>query len=191
MSIQEQTPGSMLEIYMHALANSTNDDFLDTINLGVGNYTDGEYWQQVTAFKRGLYADSAMTKRVIERAKTETKKRMVEAIFDERDDAQVLTGVDYPEPEEGQTREEYYEEHMEAVWEDLGFTTSSGEQYSTAEHQAWLVHVCTGLDMDWTPPHWRMLKMRHEASRSKRAHLLDNLFGRPPEPDARAMEDFQ
>jgi hypothetical protein len=186
----EQTPGSMLEIYMHALRNSTADEFLDSVNLGVGNYDDGEYWQQIEAFRNGLYADTAMTRTIVERAKTETQKRMVDAIFgDGARDARILKHVDYPEPERGMTKQQYMDEHMEDVWEDLGVDADE-MQYSTTEHQAWLVHVCTGLDLDWTPPHWRMLKARHEASRSKDARLLDNLFGRPPEPDPRPMEDF-
>lgn len=184
----EQTPGSMLELYMHALANSTQDDFLDSINLGVGNYTKAEYWQQIEAFRNGLYADSAMTRKVIERAKTQTQRRLVEAIYTKAEsgrDAQILNNVDYPEPSPGEvSRQEYFDEHIEDIWQELGV---KGE-YSKTEHQAWLVHVCVGIDLDWTPPHWRMLKARHEASRSKNARLIDNLFGRPPEPDARAMD---
>jgi hypothetical protein len=178
----------MLEIYMHAVSNSTADDFLDAINLGIGNYDDAEYWQQVESFRNGLYADSAMTRTIIERAKLQTQRRIVDAIYDEGRNARILRHIDHPDPED-MTKEQYFDEHMEDVWEDLGVDTAE-VSYTTHEHQAWLVHVCTGLDMNWTPPHWRMLKARHEASRSKDARLIDNLFGRPPEPDMRPMEDF-
>jgi len=186
----------MLEIYMHALSNSTADDFLDSINLGVGNYTEGEFWQQVEAFRNGLYADSAMTNKVLDRAKLQTQRRIVDAIYEEGGrDARILKNIEYPEPERDGggsyelSKQQYLDEHMEDVWEDLGIDTAE-KQYTTQQHQAWLVHVCTGMNLDWTPPHWRMLKARHEASRSKDARLIDNLFGRPPEPDMRPMEDF-
>lgn len=190
-----QTPGSMLEIYMHAVSNHTSDDFLDTINMGVGNYTSGEYWQQINAFRNGLYANSAMTRTIIQQAIKQTQKRLVDAIWDKERfgrDAQILRSIDYPVPDIDENnitrhKQEYLEEHMEDIWENLGDLND----YSTHEHQAWLVHMCTNLDMDWTPPHWRMLKARHEASRSKDARLIDNLFGRPPDPsDMPNMGDF-
>lgn len=193
MSIQDkpnQTPGSMLEIYMEALANRTADDFLDQFNFGVGNYDEAEYWQQIQEFRRGLYADSAMTRKVIERAILETKMEIVDAVFEDRG-SRLLDQVNAPAPgeccdEACSTKQGYFDEHIEDVWNDLGT-----DEYDPREHKAWLVHVATGLDMDWTPPHWRMLKAKHEASRSKDAHLIDNLFGRPPEPDMQPMEEFQ
>jgi hypothetical protein len=181
----------MLEIYMRAVDNTTGESFLDAVNLGVGYYSDEEYWQQVEAYRNGLYADSAMTEKVIRRAVLQTKRRMVDAIVDGRHDARLLKRVDYPDPGDGQSRQGYFEEHIDDVWEDLGYETADGESYGTHEHQAWLVHVCTDLDMDWTPPHWRMLKARHEASKSKGARLIDNLFGRPPEPDPVPMGDYE
>ena len=182
-----QSPGSMLEIYMHALNNSTADDFLDTINLGVGNYEDAEYWQQMESFKDGMFADAAMTDKIVRRAKLETKKRMVDAIYSESE-SRILNGVSYPDPGD-MSKRQYLEEEMEEVWRNLG---DPSRDYDREEHQAWLVSACTDIDPDWTPPHWRMLKARHEASRSKGARLIDNLFGRDPNPrQMRPMEDFE
>jgi hypothetical protein len=186
----EQTPGSMLEVYMHALASRTADDFLDQVNLGIGNYSEAEYWQQVEAFRKGLYADSAMTQKLIEKGKREALREVVDAVFEERDRAILDNIRNLPEPDDGQTRRGYYEEHADDIWRNLG----DHEEYTAAEHKAWLVHETTGISRDWTPPHWRMLKMRHEASRSKNARLIDNLFGRPPEPsggDMQMVDDFQ
>jgi len=180
----------MLEVYMHALASRTGDDFLDTVNLGIGNYTDAEYWQQVSAFRSGLYADSAMTKKLIKKARREALRGVVDAVYDNRDRA-ILDNIDnLPEPKNGQSKQGFYDEHADDIWRNLG----DHEGYTAAEHKAWLVHEVTGIPRDWTPPHWRMLKMRHEASRSKDARLIDNLFGRPPEPSGGNMqpvEDFQ
>jgi hypothetical protein len=176
----------MLEIYMHAVANNTDDDFLDTINLGVGKYEEAEFWQQMESFRTGMFADAAMTKRIVERAVLEAKRKMVETIM-ERPGSKVLRNVDYPDPDR-MSKREYFDKHAENIWEDLG--TEDGE-YTPEQHQAWLVSHFTGLDMNWTPPHWRMLKARHEGSRSKDGHLIDNVFGRPPEPaQVQPMEDY-
>lgn len=186
----ERTPGSMLEIYMHAVGNRTGDEFLDSINMGVGNYDDAEYWQQIEAFRNGMFADAAMTRKVIERAVLETKMRIVDEIFGDEDSMLLDKGeVDHPKPV-GMSKEEYLEQCMDDVWDGLGIPE---QDYSTEQHQAWMVNRATGLPMDWTPPHWRMLKARHEASRSKGARLMDNVFGRPPEPGPAgqpAVEDF-
>lgn len=206
------TPGSMLEVYMHALASRTHDDFLDQVNLGIGNYSESEYWQQIQAFRDGMFADSSMTRKLLERARYETKIALVEAIFD-NPESEVLRGVDAPhkkdgndkypktrreEPPDGDSelvdRHEYFDEYADEMWDSLGYTTQDGERYKREEHQANLINTVTGIGMNWVPPHWRMLKARHEASRSKDAHLIDNLFGRPPEPKQVAppdsMEEF-
>jgi hypothetical protein len=197
----ERTPGSMLEVYMHALSNSTGDALLSRVNLGVGNYTEAQYWQQIEAYRQGLYADSAMTKRILHRAKRETLKRLVDAVFENRD-SKLLKGVTYEEPleagdvdedgnerEHDETKAEYLDRCAQDIWENLG---NDDHDYSASEHQAYLVNMATDIELDWVPPHWRMLMARHEASRSKQAHLIDNLFGRPPEPKAMAPpEDFQ
>lgn len=190
MNGNDRTPGSMLEVYMHALASRTGDDFLDTVNLGIGNYSEAEYWQQVSAFRRGLYADSAMTEKLMRKAKREALRKVVEAVFDDRDRAVLANISNLPEKEDGQTKSGYYDEHAEDIWRNLG---SPEDDYSPTEHKAWLVSETTGIPRDWTPPHWRMLKMRHEASRSKEARLIDNLFGRPPEPgnNMQMVDDFQ
>jgi hypothetical protein len=195
--MNNQTPGSMLELYMHAMENGTTDDFLDAVNLGIGNYTDAEYWQQMEAFKNGMFADSSMTQKVVERAKLETQRRIVDAVVEGRDGARVLRQIDYEEPPDYgpggpdvSDRREYFDKHIRNIWEGLGYVTEDGEQISKQAHQAWLIKTVTGLDENWVPPHWRMLMARHEGSRSKEARLIDNIFGRPPEPDAQPVEDF-
>ena len=149
---------------------------------------DGYLLSISPTLRNGLYADSAMTGKVLERAELQTKRRIVDEIY-EGGSSRILRNIDHPDTGE-MSKEEYMREHMDDLWRNLGVDTEE-TQYTTQQHQAWLVHVCTGLDMDWTPPHWRMLKARHEASRSKDARLIDNLFGRPPEPDMRPMDDFQ
>jgi hypothetical protein len=169
---RKRPPGSMLEVMMAMLDGDTGDEFLDEINLGTGNYSKSEYWLQVEEFRSGLYAESSMVRALLERAVRETKEGMVDAIY-ERPDSEELRRVDFPPPREGQTREEYMDEHMDAIWNGLG-----GEDYSRREHQAYLVEQYAGIQRSWNPPLWRMVKMRHEASQSKDARALDNLFER-------------
>lgn len=193
----QQTPGSMLEVYMQALASRTHDDFLDTINLGVGNYSDEEYWQQMSSFRQGMFADAGMTRKLLERARYETKVEVVRAIFNDPE-SELLRGITPPHERDSDvpddvdeldmTPRRYFNDYAESLWNDLGYTTSEGERYSREAHQASLVNQVTGIEKNWVPPQWRMLKARHEGSRSKDAHLIDNLFGRPPEPDTMQPE---
>lgn len=172
---KERRPNSMLEVYMSMLAGNTGDDFLETINLGTGNYTNDEYWQQVQSFRNGLFAESAVSRHVLEKARRETKEALVEAIF-ETPEAQILDGVSYPAPDDDTSQREYYNEHADEIWESLGTA-----EMPPSRHKAVLVNEVTGLGMNWSPPHHRMLKMRHEASQSKGARALDNLFDRVKE----------
>ena len=181
---QQTTPGSMLEVYMHAIASSTNDSFLDQINLGTGNYDDSDYWHQLESFRQGLFADAGMTRKLMERARYETKQALVEAIY-ERPDSKILRDVNIL-PKGARSKREYFEEHGDRLWDSLG-----SEGMSTEAHQARLVHQVTGIPYDYTPPHWRFLKARHKTSQSKGARAMDDLFGRPPTPEIAAVEEFQ
>jgi hypothetical protein len=171
---EKRRPSSMLEVYMEILDGGTGDRFLDEVNMGTGNYTNAEYYKQVETYRKGMYAESAMAKEVMERAKSETKEELVRLIF-ENPDSDLLNQVDYPAI--GDTdRGEYYSEHADDIWASLGT-----ENMAPSAHKAWLVSEVTGLDENWTPPQWKMLKFRHEASASKGARLIDNFTDRVKE----------
>lgn len=172
---EKRRPNSMLEVYMAALAGETGDPFLDQINMGTGNYTDSEYWLQVQEFRNGLYAEAAVSRKVLERARRETKEAVVRAIL-ETPDSKLLDDISYPPPDDDASFGEYYGEHADEIWESLGT-----EEITPSRHRAILVNEVTDLGMGWTPPHLRMVKMRHEASQSKDARALDNLFDRVKE----------
>lgn len=171
-------PSRMLEIYMAALNGETGEPLLDRINLGTGNYTTAEYWQQVDSFRAGMFAESALVRKIMERARHEAKEAMVDAIWEGRHGSGLLKHVDFVDPDDSEceTREEYFDEYSDLIWEGLGT-----EGFPPSEHRAYVVHQATGIPMDWEPPHWRMMKMRHEASQSKGARALDNLFSRVKE----------
>lgn len=193
-------PTSMLEVYMHAIQSPVGDDFLDKSNLGLGNYGHREYWQQIQSFRNGLYADAGMSRRLIERAIYETKREMAKAAFrrpdqvdfTHRDPEQFVEKYiddndldeDYDELRCDEVVEEaYVEEYMDEFWNNLG-----DEETPVWKEQARMVEQYAGFDKNWVPPHWRMLKMRHEASRSKGARLIDNLFERVREVKDTTME---
>lgn len=169
-----QHADSMLEVYLRVLEGKTNDPFLDDINLGTGFYDSKEYWLQVDSFRHGLFAEASMMPIIMDRARFETKHAIVDAIFESPNSAR-LAGIDYPPPGESQSKEAYYAEYADAIWDNLG---DESRGWSKWHHQAILISDVTGISQDWVPPHWRMLKMRHEASQSKEARALDDLFGR-------------
>lgn len=185
----QRQPTSELDIYDRATRPTSDDPFLDNVNLGLGNYDSKEYWQQVAAFKQGLYADAAFSRRLLERAIEATKRDLArerwadldaegraEAVADHLDE-------DVDEP----SRRQFVEATKDDLWRNLG-PDADDERYTDQElEQARLearmreVESRTGISREWTPPQWRMVQMRHEASRSRRARLLDNLFGRVTE----------
>lgn len=176
---------SMLEIYLRVIDGRSNDELLDEINLGTGNYTSGEFWLQVDSFRMAIYASAVMVRPIMARATHEAKRALVDAIY-ERPDARELADVWYPDPAANTTREEYFQENADDVWSNLG-----DDPEERIKQQAQLIESLTGLESDWTPPHWRMIKMRHNASQSKDAQALDNVFGRVREVlgDQVDMED--
>jgi len=177
-------PPNMIALYMEAIDGNSNDPFLDQINMGVGKYNDAEYWQQVGAFRKGMYGEAAMGRKVMERAKREAKEALVDAIYD-NDEASLLSGVTYPAPGD-QDRDEYLAEHGDMIWDGLGTA-----EISPSEHKAIIIREATGLPDNWVPPHMRMIKFRHKASQSKGAQLIDNLFERVQEYMGGPAQEFE
>lgn len=156
----EKGPSNQLDLWSKAIDPTEADEFLSESNLGLGNYGDKEYWQQVESFKKGLYADAAFSRVLIERAIDETKTALAE------DEWQDVDG----DNRQNYDRRRYLETRGEEIWESL----SESEKALALEEK-------TGLTRKWTSPFHRMLMMRHESSRSKDARLMDNLFGRVKE----------
>ncbi|WP_225334254.1 hypothetical protein [Halomicrobium urmianum] len=166
-------PRDGLDVYGKAIDSSEVDEFLDDNNLGLGYYEDGERWQQVESYRYGMFGASAFGDRIIDRAVEETKRKLAlegEAFYDERAETpRAIEGwedLDEDDREE-KDRRRFIERKGEEIWKAL-----SDEQRREA------LETATGVDQRWTPPHWRMVAVRHETSRSRGARLLDNLFGR-------------
>lgn len=79
--------------------------------------------------------------------------------------------TDLSDAERGEKdRSEWLQRRGEQIWETLS-ETERGRQ----------VAKVTGYDGTWRPPHWRMIEVRNETSRSLGGRLLDNLFSRVEE----------
>ena len=173
---RKRGPSSELEIYDTVVDPGVDDSFLDRVNMGLGNYADGEYWQQVESFADFLYAESAFKDLLIERAIDETKTELALEKWRELDEAGELPdlGADH----EYRSRQAWIEAKKAEIWESLEDEERLDELKEIA-----------GISRTWTPPHGRMLMMRHETSRSREARLLDNFFGRKTEKEIKDTTD--
>jgi hypothetical protein len=166
-------PRDGLDVYGRALESSNVDDLMDRNNLGLGYYEDSERWQQVESYQYGMFGEAAFGDVIIDRAVEETKRELAlqgSNFYDASADAPVsIDGWDDLEEDERAEKDKrrFIERNGEEIWRRM-----SDEDRKEA------LELATGLDRRWTPPHWRMLMVRHETSRSRGARLLDNLFGR-------------
>lgn len=181
-------PTSELELYSNVAEPSTDDDFLEDNNLGLGKYSGREYWQQIEAFKNHMYSESAFGRKLSELAIYQTQWELGKEALEDTD---YNSPVEFakekgiiPEDERigrrqaivaiGKHRwdtllEERYTEDARQRMDDRD-AFRRREQLKAVEE-----HVGTA---EWLTPHSRMISARHEGSRSKDAHLIDNLFGR-------------
>lgn len=180
-------PSSELEIYRDVLASTNSDQFLSETNFGLGNYSDSEMWQQIESYEKGMFADAAFGDRLLNRAIEQTKTQLA------------LNGIEY-QTEEGKVsklgwvdldaedrkelwenkkedRRRFVDRRKEEIWDDLPAPVKESA-----------LEEVTGLTSSWTPPFWRMMTARHEASRSRGARLQDNFFNRVTELKGQAVE---
>lgn len=162
-----EQPQQHLDLYGSALGPTTVDDeFLKKTNFGLGNYTTQEMYQQVESFRDGLFADAAFRRVLFQRAVYYAKRRHAEAKWSDQ-------YADVPKP--AYTKQEYVDEKADELWNGLGDAADS-QAADPAEAKMNVLARYAGVSGEWVPPQWRMMKMRHESSRSRNAKLLDNLF---------------
>jgi hypothetical protein len=168
-------PHDEIDIYNLAIASTSDSELIDDVLLGLGNYSSREYWQQVDSFRKGVFSTAAFTRRIRERAIEETKVELaLHGVSEEWEVDQTVRAFEADgwydldgETQAEHDRRRWINEKKEEFWEQLPEAI-----------QFQLVAEVAGLDKDWKAPHIRMMMMRHEASRSKEARLMDNLFGR-------------
>lgn len=174
----QDRPGTELDIYDEAMKSQTDDDVVGEGNLGLGYYSEKEYWMQQRAFHDAMFAGAVgekIAQLVVHEAKVhlalhggmafgdaptavENIKPYEKASDDEKNEQ--VEGTDVTSTKLGVLR------RAETIWDEL----------DEDERQDVLERLSGGTD--WDSPHKRMLLMRHEASRSKGARLLDNTYGR-------------
>ena len=190
---QQTRPNDELDLLDEVANESVNDDFLSEQNLGVGNYSSREMYQQIQSFQHGLFSESAFGELLYARAIEDTQVTLAKE------------GWRYIDPREQEVRkidgwEEMSKQRRREIWEDD--LQQNGEQMTK---RRWLerrgekvfqsliearshesrrypareaMDELAGWDGDWQSPHFRMIMARHETSRSRDARLLDNVFGR-------------
>jgi len=166
-------PRDGLDVYGRALESSNVDDLMDRNNLGLGYYDDSERWQQVESYQYGMFGEAAFGDVLLNRAIEETKRELATQgsnFYDESAASPVSIDGWHDLDEDDQMSKDkrrFIEKKGEEIWRRM-----------TDTQRKEALELATGMDRRWTPPHWRMLMVRHETSRSRGARLLDNLFGR-------------
>lgn len=168
-----EKPSSELDLYDHALSANVDDEFLSENNFGLGNYTGDEMWQQVESFKRGMYAEQAFVRRLLERAIHQTMVSLGlrgGSFYDERESVQDVRQFDGwrdldEEERAKKNRREWVLEKGREVWETLP---------ENCKREA--LDERAGVSSTWTPPHFRMMQVRHETGRSRDASTMEIVF---------------
>lgn len=190
-------PQDQLDLYQEVVDSTAVDPFLDEQNLGLGNYTSKEMWQQVESYKNGLYAAAGFRRLLTERAKSETETRLAIEGWEVTVDGTKYTWPGWEELSDEERREIWWDED-----EGDGLAQSGDERF---DRRRWInrrgkklltrlyelrdqetntypaieaLKTLSGWEEQWEPAHNRMMMMRHESSRSRSAQLLDNVFGR-------------
>lgn len=163
-------PASTLELYDGIVNPSATDRVVE--KLGTGYYSEDEQWQQVQSYQQGMYGDAAFGRNLWERS-------VLDAIFelgqngwrfwdDHRDEYKKFDGADVDELGPRESPREAIYDRGQQIWERL-------EDHDL--QRAAVLREYASLDEEWTPPHWRMMEARHEASKSRDARTQDNAFG--------------
>ena len=164
-------PNSELDIYAQVLDDASDKDAVAG-NLGLGNYEKAEFWQQVQSYYDGLYAVEAFAERLGDRAREECKRELADHGFDwDNGDGTTTHLVGWRDLTDEERAEKDRRRYLEARGEELW------DQLDTRRRRNAVAEL-TNVSESWRPPHLRMLEMRHEASRSVGARLIDNVFGR-------------
>lgn len=177
-----EQPASELDLMDQVLEPSDADDLLQQVNLGTGNYSDKESWQQVQAFRNHIFADAAFGGTLADYAIYQTIWALGSEAIEDPDD--------YPIDAETDTdsRRDRVRTLGRRRWGNLGREAVTDEQWAQmgaenrdqqqAMAQLNALHEHVGFDGNWISPFGRMTAVRHEVSRSRGARLIDNIFSR-------------
>jgi hypothetical protein len=170
-----QKPESELDVYDKVVSKTVDEGLLGTTNLGLGNLDDSEYYQQVDSFRSAMFADAAFSRVLLERAIKETLQELAKNGWTytvQQESRQVETSISgWEDLEDDEQEAKDYRRYVNSrgaeIWEKL-----------PQEQQREALQEFAGFTEAWKPPHWKMIQMRNEASRSRGARLMDNALGR-------------
>jgi len=179
---------TQLDVMQKVIASTDEDPFLSRTNFGLGNYTEAEMWRQTKDHHHGMYAHAAFKQRLEKRARRETMRNLGERGWtytvetnDGVEDKHVPGWNNLPKDERESPgtpyRRRYIKHRGRQIWDRL----PEREKQKAIESYG-------GLRGEWSSPHHRQMVMRHEASRSRGARLLDNIFDRVREVKGSAHE---
>lgn len=165
-------PSSELEYRDGIVGPQTDDEMLRDNNLGLGVYSEQEYWQQIDNFQQYLYAAAAFEENLIKRSIYIARRAIAREGFTfhgrNDDGAQEMQRVAAWDDLEPDKREEYgdIETYSHASWDSMG-----------DQGQLQAVRKFTDYDPAKRLPQARLLLARHEMSRSKEGRLVDRALG--------------
>lgn len=172
-----------VDLYDRATSQTAQDDILGETNVGLGNYTKKEYWMQVDAYRKWVFAHSAiarpMNRRVIDYALVQAAKEEWQEL--DADEREAEWERIKPDEDTDMDRRRWIQQKKADLWSrdlDEDVTGPNERQEMRQEARREIIKEHGRGDLHWQPPFGRILKMRHEASRSIGSRLLDNLFGR-------------
>lgn len=157
---------------------------LDHVNLGQGNYSEDDYWQQIRSYRRGLYLHTAFQRTIFKRAVHETivalGREGYNAHYDEvaedvamhePADPTPLDELDVDEMTAADGRRQQVFDRGKEIWDKLG-----EPNVNLSKKQAAALLEKTDVKTSWLPISWEMVLGRHEASRSRDAELIRDVF---------------
>jgi hypothetical protein len=183
----EQETRDELDLYEQSINAVHGDEFLERNQVGLGNLNDDEMWQQIESYKNGMYGEAAFGTVVDNLLVEETKRELAlqqwgelgETDEERREKLRENEDWDYP------SKRAFVERKKDELWDRLGPSGDVGSSQDRRavriQNQVEKIEEVTGRLPGWTSPHWRMLLMRLDSSRSRDGRLIDNVFGRVQE----------
>lgn len=185
---------SALEIYDKVVRPTEGDKFLEETNLGLGNYSKKLYWQQIGEFKDHLYGEAAFGGgKNVERALADVRFELAREAWDELDEDEREEALEKCNGSRRRWFRERGDELLEAELpsekEIKELMLAYDQNPRDLELRAYYRELALELVLDehtrvsgeLTSAFGRMIRARHEGSRSIGAHLIDSVTNRVKE----------
>lgn len=175
-------PGDGDEV-VEQIMESPEGELFESGGFGLGNYDEQLYWQQVRGFRKSLVAHLCFASTLKKRAIAETKRRLaVEGIevYDAQSDRWIRRDPWHELGDDERAESRYadcdgltLDEYAEQVWDKLGSDVKNG----LSRKQRVAIEEKAGFESRFASTFEKLENIRHEASRSRGARLLDDILG--------------